>query len=282
LGYLRTASPNRFTGSLGPKTTFPALDVAATTDRIYVGVSRSNFGGGLEIFSRAEDGVGVHLGSYAIPPGPEGSSEATGVAAFENYVFLACTSSGLQIVDARDPSKTVPVGNYTFTGRDGRPGRVRKILLNGELAFLATDADGIHILDVSDPARPSLVAIHNSRPTDAPLNSVSSYVRNLAVVGDHLYAATSSYGLEILDISKLAVLELSISPTPEAPAIDLAGYPGRRYTIEISEDLSSPENWTSLVTVMLTNRTATLPGLVTDSEKQRFYRARLAPTDGSD
>ncbi len=101
------------------------------------------------------------------------------------YVYVADGSSGLQIIDASDPSSPTLVGTYDTSGN------ALGVHVSGKYAYIADDTVGLRIIDISDPSSPTLVGTYNT----------SGNARSIYVSGKYAYVADGFSGLHIIDIS---------------------------------------------------------------------------------
>jgi hypothetical protein len=155
---------------------------------------------------------------------------ARGMAVAGHLAFLACGSSGLQVVDFSDPANPAVVGAYdtpgsaegvavagdlafiadhdagvhilriatlvppTVRGTDNTPGTAQNVAIDGDLAFVADDAAGLRIVDIGDPTNPSPVGTYDTPGT----------ARDVAVAGDLALVADGASGLQLVDITNPA------------------------------------------------------------------------------
>ena len=80
-----------------------------------------------------------------------GFTNAWGVRAVGNRVFVADGVGGLAIVDASDPARP------EILGRVATGGQARGVAVDGNTAYVAAGSAGLVVVDVSDPARPSVI-----------------------------------------------------------------------------------------------------------------------------
>jgi uncharacterized secreted protein with C-terminal beta-propeller domain len=105
-----------------------------------------------------------------------------------NYLYVACGTVGLLVIDISNPSSPSIVGSYDT------PGYAWGVALSGQYAYVA-DGNSVQVLNVSNPASPVYAG------------SVTTSAKDIIVVGSHAYVAGGNV-LEIVDISN-----------PSAPAI---------------------------------------------------------------
>jgi len=109
-----------------------------------------------------------------------------------DYVYLASSGRGLQVVYLGDPSQPVVVGGYATA--DDAVG----VALAWPYVYVAASSAGLVILDATDPADPSLLG---SLPLPEPALDV-------VIDGGLAFVAAGSYGLVVVDVG-----------TPTAPAV---------------------------------------------------------------
>ncbi|MBC8425151.1 hypothetical protein H8E07_13590 [bacterium] len=118
-----------------------------------------------------------------------------------DYVYLASSGRGLQVVSLADPSQPVLVGGYATA--DDAVG----VAVAWPYVYVAASSAGLVILDATDPADPSLLG---SLPLPDPALDV-------VIDGGLAFVAARSYGLVVVDVG-----------TPTAPAVldrvDTDGY----------------------------------------------------------
>ena len=116
---------------------------------------------------------------------PAISRKGVSMAAAGDYVYVAAQTSGLRIVDVRDPAQLVAVGSYLA------PDTVLDVAVEGRYAYLATYTQGLRIVDVSDPTRPVEVGAYL-----AP-----GITTDVAVSGRYAYLADHFSGIHVVDVS---------------------------------------------------------------------------------
>lgn len=110
----------------------------------------------------------------------------------------------LHVLDITDPGKPRPVGEI------GGLGRVRQLVVDGDLAYVASREDGLHIVDVGDPKRPRLKCHYDT----------IEFATGIWKSGDVLFVACRSFGVELIDVSDPAApRHLSIARTGEAQSV---------------------------------------------------------------
>ncbi len=99
----------------------------------------------------------------------------------DNYVYIANTGYGLQIVDVSEPNNPIIVGTYDT------PNSAQSVEIEGNYAYIA-DTFGVQVVDISDPANPKGVNHYS------PLRQA----RDVAIVDGYLYV-TDAEGLLIFE-----------------------------------------------------------------------------------
>jgi hypothetical protein len=110
---------------------------------------------------------------------------AYGLALSGNYGYVACSSSGLQIIDITDPS------NPTFKGSHDTPHSAQKVVLSGNYAYVADGVAGLQIIDVTDPSNPIFKGSY-----DTP-----DLAYDVALSENYAYVAAGGSGLQIIDVT---------------------------------------------------------------------------------
>jgi len=173
-------------------------------------------------------GVGWHVEAFNISNSEEmalvGKSEI-----FQNpieglfmhnsgYLYAACGSNGLQILEISDPSDPKQTGSYDTLGYS------EDVYVTGNYAILADGPNGVQIFDISDPREPEWVS------EAYPL----AYVYDVEVSGTTAFAAAGGSGILVIDLSD-----------PEHPQemglLDMSGFV---YGLAISENkIYSANSW---------------------------------------
>ena len=141
------------------------------------------------------------LGSFDTP------GDARGVAIAGTIVYVADSNSGVQIIDASDPT------NPAFLGSYDTPDFALDVEIDGSTLYVADGTSGVQIINASDPANPVLLGFYDT-PDSA---------RDVEIDGSTLYAADLSSGVQIIDASDPA------NPT----LISSYNTPGRAFDVEI-------------------------------------------------
>jgi peroxiredoxin len=115
--------------------------IAVANGNIFVGLHEN----GLGVYDYDATSGFTRVGTLA-----EGFTNAWGVAARGNHVFIADGLGGFAIVDATDPAAPVEVGRVQ-TG-----GQARGVVVDGDFAYVAAGSAGVAIVNISDPAAPAI------------------------------------------------------------------------------------------------------------------------------
>ena len=112
-------------------------------------------------------------------------ADAMGLCVEGNYVYVACGTSGLRIVDIRDIYNPVLIGESNLTGVS------LSVDVEGDYAYVAADRAGLYVVDVSDRANPVAVDTVNT----------SGRTKDVQILGTHAFIADASGGLKVVDVS---------------------------------------------------------------------------------
>lgn len=112
------------------------------------------------------------------------SGYANGVSVSGNTAYVACGTSGLQIVDITSPKAPV------LLGRCDTPGYSYDVSVWGNYAFVADGTAGIQVIDITDPASPVIVASF-----DTPGSA-----RGIEFDGFYAYVADYNGGISVIQI----------------------------------------------------------------------------------
>jgi hypothetical protein len=117
---------------------------------------------------------------------------------------FAIGNRNLYVLDISDPGRPRPLGKL------GGLGRVRQLVVDGNLAYVASREDGLHIVDVKDPTKPKLLCHYDT----------IEFATGICKSGDVLFVACRSFGVELIDVSDPAAPKhLSIARTGEAQSV---------------------------------------------------------------
>lgn len=137
---------------------------------------------GLKLFSISTATQPVYLSSFVLPSPYTGNAESVEIA--RNLAFVSFGTSGIWILDIKDPSNPQEIGRYDT------PGSTHHSSYRGDLIFLADGSNGMLVLRASNLSVPSLLS---------SLQTTSA--RNLLWFGTDLFLADGSGGLKIIDIT---------------------------------------------------------------------------------
>lgn len=122
-----------------PDISYEGIDVA--NGNIFVGLHEN----GLGVYSRDESNNFVRVGTAT------GFTNAWGVSARGNTVFVADGAGGLVTVDATDPA------NPTVLGQVVTGGQASGVVVNEDIAYVAAGSAGLVMVDVSDLTKPTVI-----------------------------------------------------------------------------------------------------------------------------
>ena len=122
-----------------PGVSYEGVDVA--NGNIFVGLHEK----GLGVYRRGADNKIARIGTAS------GFSNAWGVHARGNTVFVADGVGGLVTVDVKDPTKP------KILGRVQTGGQARGVVVNGDIAYVASGAAGLVVVNVANLASPRIV-----------------------------------------------------------------------------------------------------------------------------
>jgi hypothetical protein len=122
-----------------PGISYEGIDVAK--GNIYVGLHEN----GLGVYSRDASNELVRVGTAT------GFTNAWGVFARDDTVFVTDGPGGLVTVDVTDPA------NPTVLGRIVTGGHASGVVVNGNIAYVAAGAAGLVVVDISNLASPTVI-----------------------------------------------------------------------------------------------------------------------------
>jgi len=167
-----------------------------------VGAAAIEVSGTLAYVTNAGISFGLKIVDVAIPETPTvlGSvvtpRPAEDIALDGTYAFLACETSGLQVVDVTTSAAPVIVGSA--------PGEFSGIALSGSHAFMADDGtQSLTVIDISTPESPVVVA-----SVAIPVGNAGTGPHGVRISGSFAYVTDPNSGLHIVDIT-----------APEAPLV---------------------------------------------------------------
>lgn len=118
---------------------YEGVDVA--NHNIFVGLHEN----GLGVYQYDSEAGFTRIGSLG------GFTNAWGVAARDNHVFVADGLGGFATVDATDPTKPVELGRVVVGGQ------ARGVVVDGDFAYVAAGSAGVAVVDISDLGSPEVV-----------------------------------------------------------------------------------------------------------------------------
>jgi hypothetical protein len=102
-----------------------------------------------------------------------------------NHLFVACSTIGMLILNASNPT------NLQTTYILDTPGYARDIVVSGSYALVADGSAGLSIFDVNPPTSPSLAGTYDT----------NGYAGGVEVSGTTAYLADDSQGVKAVDVS---------------------------------------------------------------------------------
>ena len=135
-----------------------------------------------------------------------------------NYAYVACTYSGLQIINISSPGAPVLVGGYDT------PNYCTGIDVVGDYAYLAED-EAFRIIDISDKSAPSEVGVWTGVGSLGSLNSV-------VVAGDYAYVSDIDHTVRAFDINDPESPEMAGSETVGGGPVDVYMSGGILYMVD--------------------------------------------------
>ena len=147
------------------------------------------------------------------------------------YAYVACDSSGLEVIDVTDPTTPTIVASYDT------PGRAIDLFVAGQYAYIA-DYSSLQIINISNPLSPAYAGSHPAYGTIG-----------VHVDGDYAYLASGYHPpvIEILNISNPASPESTSSLTFLGGAFDL--YCSSGYLCALSNETEPYANYLRIVDV---------------------------------
>ena len=115
--------------------------VAVANGNIFVGLHDN----GLGVYNYDSTDGFTRIGTLG------GFTNAWGVAARDNHVFVADGVGGFATVDATDPAAPVELGRVAVGGQ------ARGVVVNGDFAYVAAGSAGVAVVDISDLSAPKVV-----------------------------------------------------------------------------------------------------------------------------
>jgi len=137
---------------------------------------------------------------------------ANGVAVEGDFAYVAAGATGLQVIDASDPTAPALVASLDTAGN------ANDLRVAGGTVYLADGDAGLAVIDVSDPLHPALLGTADTPGT----------ATDLVVAGGRAYVADGAAGLTIFDVTD-----------PAAPSfLGRVDTPGNARGIDVSGDLA--------------------------------------------
>ncbi len=134
-----------------------------------------------------------------------------GIVAVEgDYAYLGAMGNGLMILDISDKSNIVLLSQFvpeiTFPDPNPDPPKynARGMAVRNGVVYLCYDAGGLRIIDTSDKSMP----VEIGRYSNPELNGLPRAYNNIILDGNLVYIAVDYCGLEVLDISDPAQINL--------------------------------------------------------------------------
>ncbi|WP_371803315.1 LVIVD repeat-containing protein [Candidatus Lokiarchaeum ossiferum] len=113
-----------------------------------------------------------------------------------DYVYVADKEEGLEIIDVRNITAPIEVGQY----HDGGSGATRDVYIEGNYAYVADGEDGLEIIDISDPTNPIEVGEFNDIHNNSNLHILGTTI-GVSVEGKYAYICGVGALIIIIDIS---------------------------------------------------------------------------------
>jgi hypothetical protein len=129
-------------------------------------------------------------------------SDAIGVDAQGDYLYVAGGANGLYVMNIADKSQPIIVSSTD----PGSGGPVNDVFVSGDYAYTARGTDGIVIFNVADPNEPIMIGS----------NLIGASSQNVKVHGGYAYVGDDGSGLTIVDVHD------PFNPV-QVSALDLAG-----------------------------------------------------------
>jgi len=115
-------------------------------------------------------------------------ADAMGLCFESGYVYVACGTSGLRVVDIGDIYNPLLVGEANLAGTS------LSIDVEGNYAYVAADRAGLYVVDVTDRRNPVAIDTVNT----------SGRTKDIQILGNYAYIADANGGLKLVDISNPA------------------------------------------------------------------------------
>lgn len=183
-----------------------AVDLFVAKEHAYVvSLNASPRLGGLSVFDVRDRRNPVLKKTLSLPD----DTDWNGVWAKDDALYIASNSSGLVILDIREPA------NPIFVRRAEGPYSVHTVLVDGDRLYANAPGTGTYVYDVSKPLEPTLLQIVTPTP-----GGFSGGPHDVFAYQGRLYISNAESGYSIMDITDLNdVRHLGDYLRP-----DLAGY----------------------------------------------------------
>jgi len=104
------------------------------------------------------------------------------------YLYIACESGGMRIIDISNPSTPSEIGYYSPLNP------VKDLDISGNYAYLALQNGGIDVVDITNPATPQFFNNYNSFDNPNTVNRITIFGQN-AYVGNKILNITNPNGI---------------------------------------------------------------------------------------
>jgi hypothetical protein len=131
--------------------------------------------------SNMQDGFGIYprVGWCDAP----GDAEAIALDESRSVAFLACGTSGLQVINYADTNNIYIAGSYDSAGY------AKDLELRGNLVYLSSELGGLQIIDVTDFTAPKLLGAVEAK-----------FALGLDMDENYIYLADEDEGILIISI----------------------------------------------------------------------------------
>jgi hypothetical protein len=158
-----------------------AYGITTSADSNYLMAASGEMGFSMYDISDFQEGFGIYrqVGWCDTP----GYAEEITIIDDQSIAFLACGTSGLQIVNYADTNNVYIAGSY-----DGG-GYTKSLKYRDNRVYLASELAGLQIVDVTDVTHPKLIGVVET-----------SYAMGLEIDDDYVYVADEEAGIIIVSI----------------------------------------------------------------------------------
>jgi hypothetical protein len=162
-------------------TTGYAYGLTTSSDSNYLFVAGGEMGLSIYNISDFQEGYGIYprVGWCDTP----GDAEAIVINESESVAFLACGTSGLQIIDYSDTANIFIAGSYDSAGY------AKDLQYLDDRIYLSANLGGLQIIDVSDITSPKLLGAVETK-----------YALGLDIDENYIYLADEDEGFLIISI----------------------------------------------------------------------------------